>query len=121
MALDRYKAHAGPFHGFTDRFGVIAIILPAFAIGRDKAGHHDADPVAERDKLPAPMMGAGTGFHPDQAGRLLGQEGQQFGATEGFPEHGLAPSIDPVQTKAMLCQINTNGSNVHDDSSSSVD
>lgn len=48
------------------------------AVGSHEAGHHDPDPVTEFREFPAPVMGAATGLHADEAWRLLGQEWQQL-------------------------------------------
>jgi hypothetical protein len=97
--------------------------LPSFLppLRYDELRRHDADPMPERSQLPCPVMGARTRLHADQTGWLLSEERHELDATEGLAKHGLAVRIDAMQTEGILCQIDTQGSNVHVDSSCSVD
>ena len=48
--------------------------LAAHAVGGDELGGHHAHGVAERGELPGTVVGAGTGFHTDQARRQTGDQ-----------------------------------------------
>jgi hypothetical protein len=121
IALDRHEAHAGPSHRLANGLGVVAVVLAALAVGGDEARGHDPDPVTEPPQFPAPVMGARAGLHADQTRRELGEARQQLRPGQGLPQHDPAVLIHPVQTEHCLCQIDPDGSNVHGDSSCSVD
>ena len=72
--LDRHEAHVGPSHRLADRLGVVAVVLAALAIRRDELRRHQPHRVAERRKLPRPLVRAGARLHADQARRQLRDE-----------------------------------------------
>jgi hypothetical protein len=120
-ALYWHEAHARARDRLADRFGIVAIVLASLAIRDDESRGHDPHAMAKRLKLATPVVSTGTRLHADQARGLLCQERHQLRATEAFLKHRLAPRIDPVQTECILCQIDPDRCNVHEDSSCSVD
>jgi hypothetical protein len=93
--------------------------LPSFleliAIGRDEAGHHDADAMPELLELSTPLMGAAAGFHADEARWECGDEFQELVAADGLAQDDAAAGVDAVQREDGLCEIEANGSNlIHD-------
>lgn len=57
-------------------------------------------------KQPGPVVGAGTGFHADEAWWQVGDEGQELVALHfGLDQFGLAAFVDPVNYKNMLGEI----------------
>ena len=52
--LHRDEAHVRSRHGFADRLGVVAVVLPALPIRRHEARHHDADAMATTPPSAAP-------------------------------------------------------------------
>ena len=62
------------------RGGVRRVVLAARAgeaVGGDELGGTKLDGVAVLAKLPCTVVGAGTGFHADEAGREMGDQRQK--------------------------------------------
>ncbi|MHC2283620.1 hypothetical protein ACVME8_010290 [Bradyrhizobium diazoefficiens] len=54
--------------------------------------------------IPGPVMGAGAGFHRDQARRLLGKESQHF-VTTLFAENNIAVCVCAMRLKNMFREV----------------
>jgi hypothetical protein len=63
--LHGYEMHARPPRGFTDRLGVVAVILGSFDVGFDILRRDEMHRVAERDEFASPVMRAAAGFQGD--------------------------------------------------------
>jgi hypothetical protein len=60
-------------------------------------------------------MSAATGFHPDQAGRQVRKKCRHLVALELLLQHDLSMLIYCVDLEYILCQIDANCRNLHDD------
>jgi hypothetical protein len=61
--LDRNKPHPWSRGRFTDRFGIVAVILPTlWDIRFDALGRDQLNPMAERAEKTPPVMGPASGF-----------------------------------------------------------
>jgi len=116
-SLHRHETHVGPGDGFADGGGIRCVVLAALAahaVGGDELGGDEPDGVAVLPEASRPVVGTGTGFHADQAGRELGDQGRQlFARDPGFDQCGLAVFIDAVNGKHVLGEIDTNCHNGH--------
>jgi hypothetical protein len=63
--LRGYGMHARPPRGFTDRRGVVAVILAGFDIRLDVLRWDQTHRMAERDQFASPIMRAATRFQGD--------------------------------------------------------
>ena len=104
--LHRDKAHVGPTDGFTDRLGVVAIILVVLPIGGDELRRDQPDVMTQRPQLPRPVMRTATGFHPDQTGLELREDVTQAGSRDLTAQDDVAALIDPMELKDVFGQIN---------------
>lgn len=115
--LDRDEAHVGPGDGFADGGGIGGVVLAALAahpVRRHELRCHQLDGVAEAAELPCPVVGAGAGFHADQAGRQVGNHFQQLAACHlGFDENSLAALVNAMQSEYILGEIDAYGDNTH--------
>ncbi|MGF6971401.1 hypothetical protein OKW43_008496 [Paraburkholderia sp. WC7.3g] len=60
------------------------------------------------------VMGAGTGFHADEARRQLGDEQNELVPHDARPnQHNLAGLVHSVNRKHVLGQIDSHGDNRH--------
>jgi len=114
-ALNRNKAHVRSAHRFTDRFGVVAVVLLALAIRHDELGRHDAGVVTHRCERARQLVGARARFHSYAARRQLRDQLEQLAARETSAQHGLAACVDAMHTQNVLCQINPNRRNLAHD------
>jgi hypothetical protein len=112
-ALDRHEAHVRPAHCLADRLGIGRIVLVRLDVGLDELRRHQPDRMPEALERAAPVMGARTRFHADQARRQVPEERCQLLTPELPAQHGLASRINPVHLKHVLRQINTDGCNIH--------
>lgn len=79
---------------------------------RIATGCDQAHGVVMGAKPPRPVVRAGAGFHADQAGRQLGDQGRQVGARYlGLDHNRLAVIINPMHGEYVLRQINSNRDN----------
>ena len=65
--------------------------------------------MAERLELAADVVGAGAGFHADQAGRNVGQALGELGPGELDAQHDGAALILADEVEAVLAQIDAQG------------
>ena len=100
FVLDGDEAHLRTGDGFADGGGIGGVVLAAFAahaVGGDEHGGDEADGVAVPAEQTGPVVGAGAGFHADQARRQVGKQRQQLVARDlGFDQLGTRSSQDNV-------------------------
>jgi hypothetical protein len=92
-------------HRFTDRFGIILVILLVRPIGLDHRHRHQSYVVPQLLQLSRPVVRPATGFQSDETRRQLGKVGQHFAPTELFAHDHFAAGIHPVHLKTALCDI----------------
>ena len=80
-ALNLNKAHAGTAYGFTDRFGIIRVVLAALDVGLDELWRHQACLVSHLTQLTRPVVGTTAGFHADQGRSQLAEVRQHLTAS----------------------------------------
>jgi hypothetical protein len=67
--LNRHKAHVRPRHRFTDRLGIVAVILAILPVRGNELGRHELHRMTQTLELARPLVRTGAGFHPDEARR----------------------------------------------------
>ncbi len=72
--LQRHKAHARPAHRFTDRLGIVRVILVALDIGFHELRRNQASVMPHLLQLSSPVMGTGTRLKADHRRRQVGKE-----------------------------------------------
>jgi len=66
--------------------------------------------VSRLGKFPGPVVGAGAGFHADQARWQVGHEFEQFGAWYfGAHQCGFAELVYAMNGEDVLGEVNSNG------------
>lgn len=103
--LDRNKTHRRPGHCLADGLGIGCVVLVPLDIGLDVLGRDQADLVSKLGQLTAPMMGAATGFHANQARWQAGEEGLHLGSGQLLAQDRSALCIGTVNLKPALGQI----------------
>jgi len=103
------KAHPRPCHRFADPGGVGRVILLPAHIGFDIGRRHHPRVMAKLDQLARPMMGRTAGFHTDKTLGQLGEEGQHVLAAERRGDDHPPRSVNAMNLKNMLGQIEANG------------
>ena len=115
--LDRDETHVRPGDRFANGGGIGRVVLAALAahpVRGDELGGHQFDGVAEAAELPGPVVGAGAGFHADQAGWQLGDHVEQLAANHlGLDKNCLATLVNTMQSEYILGKINAYGDNIH--------
>jgi hypothetical protein len=111
------KAHRRAAHRLRDAGGIVRIVLVALHVGFDVLRRHQLRGEAEPIQLARPVMRAPGGFDPDHTRRQGREEPQHLAATEFLLHHHLPVRIHAVGEKHVLCHIQTNGCNIHLDSS----
>lgn len=99
----------------AQRHCVVLASLARHAVRGDELGGDQFDGVAMLAEQAGPVVGAGAGFHADQARRELGDQRQElFPIYLGFDQFRLAVFIHAMNRKDGLGQINSNDDNAHD-------
>jgi hypothetical protein len=68
--------------------------------------------MAEGQKLPAEMVGADAGFHPNQAGWHIGEALLNLSARELLVQNDGAARIQADQVEAVLADVDPKGGDV---------
>jgi hypothetical protein len=101
--LDGDKAHGGPRHRFTDRFGITWGILRRLDRGLHTLWSQELRGMPMRAEAACPIMGASTGFHPDDCGRQRRDKRHQGFACQTFAQHDIPLIIHSHKMKNPLC------------------
>src|SRR3954452_2724806 len=112
LALNRDKAHRRSTCSLRDRFRVSRIVLVALDEGFDVGGWDQSNLMPEVTDGPPPMVRAPTGFHGDDAARLLGKEGENFFSGKLFAEPHAAVDKGAMRLEGPLCKIETDNANL---------
>ena len=110
--LDRDEAHPWPAHGPADGFGIVGVVLVAFDVGFHELRGDQFDRVTHLGEDPRPVVGAGAGFHADQA-RGQGLEKAHLLALGLTRQHTLVVGIHAEHLKDILGQIKADTRNLH--------
>lgn len=105
---------------FTDRLGVAAILLIAFAVWLDELGAEQLDRVPQLLKLSCPVLRTATGFQPNETRRQLGDRLQQFAPGHAVLDDDFALFLDPMQLEEPFGPSNPEGGDRQGESSLSL-
>jgi hypothetical protein len=108
----RHETNRRPRYRFTDRGGIVGVVLVAFEIGLHVARWHQLDRVAESLKFSAPMVCARAGFNANKAGRQGREKLQPLRTANPLADHHRAISIRAVNLEYRLRNIETNCANL---------
>src|SRR3954471_12999056 len=111
LALNRDKAHRRSTGRLSDRFRVSRIVLLALDERFDVGGWDQANLMPEVTDGPTPVVRAATGFHGDDAARLLGKEAENFLSGKLFAEPTAAVGTGAMRLERPLCKIKTDNAN----------
>ncbi len=107
--LDRHERHGRPLHGLRDGLCIPIVILVPLQKRLHILSRDEAYVVAEPLKLTADVVGAGTGFHADQAGWDISQALRELGSGELDAQHDGTALILTDEVEAVLAQIDAQG------------
>ena len=113
FAFHRYEPHVRPGHRFANGLRISGIVLVRLHVRLHKLGRHQFHRVAQLHQTACPRMGAAAGFHPHQTAGPLRKEIHHLTPPQLPSQYNLASLIDPVNLNYVLCQINTDGHNLH--------
>ena len=114
FALHRNKPGPGTRDRFTDRCGIILVILLPPPIGLDHRHRHQPYLVPQLLQLSRPVVRPTTGFQSDETRRQLGKIEEHFAAAELFPHDHFPVGIHTVYLKAALRDIESDTFHLHD-------
>jgi hypothetical protein len=103
--------------GLEESLGIGAIGLVALSVAGDVGGRKERDPMAQRLKLPPPVMGGATGLHEDVARRPMEKEVVKASAREPMLLGDAPRPVGHGNLKNRLCEIDGDVCSVHEDSS----
>ena len=109
--LGRHEPHRRALHGFSNRFGIIEVVLLSLAIGADIFGRHQPGIVTERCEFAAQVMCADAGFHTDQARRYIGEPRFHLATRPLLPQHDGAAPIVAHDVERVLADIDADHRN----------
>jgi hypothetical protein len=105
--LGRHKPHIGPGHCFTDGLSISGIILVSLYVRLDIGWRHQAHGMPKRLEFPCPMVRRGAGLDPHETPGQLLEESNDVSAIELAPDDHIAFSINAMNLKNRLCDIET--------------
>src|SRR3954465_12781476 len=112
LGLNRDKAHRRSTCSLSDRFRIGGIVLLALDEGFDVGGWDQSTLRPEVTDGPTPVGRAPTGFHGDDAARLLGKEAENFLSGKLFAETNAAVGTGAMRLEGPLCKIKTDNANL---------
>src|SRR3954451_18454319 len=112
LALNRDKAHRRSTRRLSDRFRVSRIILLALDERFDVGGWDQSNLMPEVTNGSPPVVCAPTGFHGDDAARLLGKEAENFFSGKLFAEPNAAVGKGAMRLEGPLRKIETDNANL---------
>src|SRR3954467_10710388 len=112
LGLNRDKAHRRSTGSLSDRFRVGGIVLLALDERFDVDGWDQSNLMPEVPDGSPPVVRAPTGFHGDDAARLLGKEAENFLSGKLFAETNAAIGTGAMRLEGPLCKIETDDANL---------
>src|SRR5215472_3819903 len=100
--------HGRALHGFCDRLGVPIVVLVSFKERFYILRRDEPDVVTKGFEPAADMVCAGTGLHPDQAARNVGQAPIELPSRSLQLQHDVAALIEADQMENGLADIDAN-------------
>src|SRR3954447_21276552 len=112
LALNRDKAHRRSTCSLSNRFRVSRIVLLTLDERFDVGGRDQSNLMPEVTDGPPPVVRAPTGFHGDDAARLLGKEAENFLSGKLLAEPNAAVGKSAMRLEGSLCKIETDNANL---------
>ena len=103
------KSHRGPRNRLADRRRVRRVVLLPADIRLHISWRHHARVMAKLDQLARPMMRRPAGLEPHQARRQRSKKLQQLVAPDRLGDHNAPRSINAMNLKHVLGQIEPDG------------
>ena len=103
------KPHRRPRHRLTDRRRVCRVVLLPANIGLHISRRHHSRVMAKLDQLARPMMRRPRSLEPHPTRRQRSEKLQQLVAPDRFGDHDTPQSINAVDLKDVLGQIEPYG------------
>src|SRR5437899_4443841 len=110
--LDWHKTHRWPRDGLADRRRIGSIVLAALHIGFDIGWRHEPCVMPQLLELACPLMRRCARFHANAARRQIGKELKNSRSTNTPPDYHRAISIDAVNLKHRLRNIDPDRANL---------
>src|SRR4051812_32032001 len=112
LGLHRDKAHRWSTRSLSDRCRIGSIVLLALDERFDVDGWDQSNLMPEVPDGPPPVVRAATGFHGDNAARLLGKEAENFFSGKLLAEPHAAVGKGAMRLEGPLCKIETDNANL---------
>src|SRR3954451_8875502 len=112
LGLNRNKAHRRSTGSLSDRFRVSRIVLLTLDERFDVDGWDQSNLMPEVTDGSPPVVRTPTGFHGDDATRLLGKKAENFLSGELFAEPNAAVGTGAMRLEGPLCKIETDNANL---------
>jgi hypothetical protein len=114
--LYRDKPHMRPAHCFTDRLGIVGVVLVTLHVRFYELWRDHPHLESVRLQSPRPVVRATTRFHANLAARFsrLEQYLEPIRPRELSPPYRLLIAAYAVYLKDVLCQIYPNPNKLHD-------
>jgi hypothetical protein len=120
LGLHRHEAHVGSGDGLADRLGVGGVVLLPFHIRLHLSWRDQPDFVTKRCDLTRPVMRCGTSLHTDQARLQLAEKAEHCTSPQLLLQNNRAISINAVELKDGLGDVDPECCNIHVDGSFSL-
>ncbi|CAL4866977.1 hypothetical protein MMA231_01224 [Asticcacaulis sp. MM231] len=108
VTLDCNEPHGRPHRCLANGFGIGRVVLLSLYEWFDVNGWKQADFMSQLRDLPSPIVGAGAGFHSDNASLQARKIGKQLAAGNLTTKQNGALEIRHMNLDRILCQIETN-------------
>jgi hypothetical protein len=113
LTLDLNETHRRSTDGFADCFRITRVVLVRLHVGADVTGAHQPDLVPEPDYLPRPIVRTLTRFDSHKTRSELRHEQQHLVAAKLTLDYCPAITVDTVNPKHILAQIDAQRLNFH--------
>ena len=99
------KAHCRSTHRFSDSGGIVVVVLVGLDVRLHKLCWHELDLMPVFLKLSGKVLSSRTGFHTDQAWRVLCDKLSELLTREFVLDQGLAGPVSADHMKNVLADI----------------
>jgi hypothetical protein len=107
-ALGRHKAHGRALHCLGYRFRISEVVLMALEERLHELPRDQLCVMAQRQKLPAKVVGPDASLHPNQAWRHVRQPDLYLTAREFLSQNDLAALIQANNVESVLANVDAN-------------
>src|SRR5210317_1556118 len=112
--LNGDKLDSWSVESFGNRVGIVVVILVALYQGLHILRWDQFHLMTQRLQFTSPVVRCSTGFHANLAGWQLSKELAHLAASEHAFLHLFVAIVEADDMKNVLCQIQTDGGNIHD-------